>query len=512
MTLRPPKRGRGTSSARRATSSRRAPTVPAGKNSRWAVLASLTLVSFLLLLGDTAVALALPAISRQLDLGLAGLEWIVNGYMLPLAALMLLGGQLADRHGPRRVFLVGVGMFVVGSLAAGLAGGSPHPSVDLIAARALQGVGAALVAPASLSIISSTFSRDERGLALGIWAGVTATALGLGPVLGAVVTDTLGWAWIFLLNVPLGIAVWLVAWRWLVEPRARHITGGLDIPGVVSSAVALSGTLLVLTEGNDYGWTSPRVLLLAAAAIAGAAAFVSIERRAAHPLVEFSFLRRPAVAGPNLVILLSTAVMCSLFFFLALYLQIVLGQSALGAGVALLPLTVAIVITAPAAGRVADRVGARLPVVAGMTLLAGALLGLSTAGTGSTAPSLVPWLVLAGAGIGLATTPTTAAAMSDEASARPGEAAAVFNTFRATGLAIGVALMGAVLGAFGAGAAGRPAAFVDGFSAAVTINAGIALATAAIAVLTLPGIRHRRRAVRGAHCRPKPETASGGIG
>ncbi len=466
------------------------------RRARWAVLGSLTLVSFLLLLDDTAVALALPAIRRQLGLGLTGLEWVVNGYTLPLAALMLLAGQLADRHGRRRVFLIGLAIFTLASLLAGIAG----DATTLISARALQGVGAALVAPAALSIIAATFPAGERGWALGVWAGATATALAVGPLLGALVNDSLGWAWIFLLNVPLGSGAWLVARALLAESRAEHPAQHLDLPGVVSSGIALTGLLLALTEGNDYGWGSVRVIALGAAAIAGLTAFVWIERRASDPLLDLSLLRRRTFAGPNIVMLLATSVMCSLFFFLALYLQTVLGYSALNAGVQLLPLTVAIVVVAPLAGRLADRIGARLPVTIGMVLLAAALLGLSSLRVDSGVWALIPWLALAGIGIGLTTTPTTTAAMAGTDSDQYGVAAGVLNTFRTTGLALGIALMGAVLASFGGGAAARPTAFVDGFSTAVTINAVIALAAAIIAALTLDG--HRRRRPHPSHAGP----------
>jgi len=457
------------------------------RRARWAVLASLTLVSFLLLFDDTAVALALPSIRDDLGLELTGLEWVVNGYTLPLAAFMLLGGQLADRHGRRRMFLIGLAIFTFASLLAGLAG----DTATLIGARALQGIGAALVVPASLSIIAVTFPAKERGWALGIWAGVTATALGLGPLLGALVNDSLGWAWIFLLNVPLGLGAWLVARALLSESRSEHPAKRLDIPGVVTLGIGLSGLLLALTDGNEYGWGSARVVSLAVAAVAGFAAFAWVEQRSSDPLLDISLLRRRRFAGPNVVTLLATTVMCSLFFFLALYLQSVLGNSALTAGFQLLPLTVAIVVVAPLAGRLADRIGARLPVTVGMLMLATALLGLSGLRVDSSAWSLMPWLGLAGIGIGLSTTPTTTAAMTGPDSDRFGMAAGVLNTFRATGLAFGIALMGAVLAASGGGAGQRPAAFVDGFSSAVTINAGIALAAAIIAALTL-GSHHRR--------------------
>ncbi len=383
------------------------------------MLASLTIVSFLLLLDDTAVALALPAIRRQLGLGLRGLEWVVNAYTLPLAAFMLLGGQLADRQGRRRMFLIGLAIFTFASLLAGLAG----DTATLISARALQGVGAALVAPASLSLIAASFPAEERGWALGIWAGVTASALGFGPLLGALVNDSLGWAWIFLLNVPLGAGAWLVARTSLSESRAEHPAKHIDVLGVISSGIGLTGLLLALTEGSDYGWTSTRVLTCFTAAVVGLVAFVLIELRVRDPLLDLSLLRRKAFAGPNVVILLATSVMCSLFFFLALYLQTVLGYSALIAGLQLLPLTIPIVVVAPLAGRLSDRIGARLPVTIGMLVLATALLGLSSLRVDSSVWSLVPWLALAGVGIGLSTTRITTAAMTGPGSDRYGMAA-----------------------------------------------------------------------------------------
>ena len=453
--------------------------------SRWLVLASLTLVSFLLLLDDTAVALALPAIGSELGLGLSGLEWVVNAYTLPLAALMLLGGQLGDRYGHRRVFLHGLVIFVAASALAGISGNSPHAGADLLLARVLQGVGAALVAPASLSLIADAFPAGQRGLALGIWSGVTASALGLGPLLGAILTDALGWAWIFLINVPLGFVAWVAARRTLPESIAAD-PPRLDLAGAAAAAVALSALLLGLIEGNAYGWTSLRIVALLAISGLAAGAFALAERRAVSPLVNVTVLRRRGALGANAVILLATAVMCSLFFFLALYLQTVLGATPLSAGMQLLPLTVAIVLVSPLAGRLVDRVGARALVSAGMALLAIALLGLTRLELGWTASTLAPWLVLAGIGIGMTTTPTTAAALGRSGSDMHGIASGIFNTSRTTGLALGIAVMGAVLASGGAGT-GDPAAFADGFARAVAVNAGIAAVGALVALRTLGG-------------------------
>jgi EmrB/QacA subfamily drug resistance transporter len=499
-----PRRERLRDLGRLAVSERPPGLVGSGRRVRWAVLASLTLVSFLILLDDTAVALALPAIRDQLGLGLVGMEWVVNGYTLPFAALVLLTGQLADRDGRRRIFLVGLALFVLASLAAGLAG----DTATLVGARAVQGIGAALVAPASLSIIAATFPARERGWALGVWAGITATALGLGPVFGAVINDSLGWAWIFLLNVPLGMGAWLVARTLLGESRAEHPARRLDVPGAVSSGIALAALLLALTEGNDYGWGSPRVVALVAVAIVALVVFVWIERRSADPLVDLSRLRRRRLAGPNMVTLLASAVMCSMFFFLALYLQIVLDYTALTAGLLLLPLTVAIMIVSPLAGHLADRIGARIPVTAGMLLLAAALFALSSLRVDSSAGSLMPWLALSGIGIGLTTTPATTAALAGSDSDQYGMAAGLLNTSRATGLAFGIALMGAVLAA--AGESRGSQAFVDGFSTALTINAIVAIAAAIIAAATLGAHTQRpllSAASPGAGTRPSTQAA-----
>ena len=474
----------------------------AGWRGRWAVLVVLTLVTFLLLLDDTAVAVALPTIQRRLGLGLGGLEWVINAYTLTLAVCTLPAGRLADRDGRRRIFLAGLIVFTGASLTAGLA---PTAAL-LIATRAVQGVGAALVAPASLAIIAETFPDRQRGMAIGVWAGVSASALGFGPVFGAIINDSAGWRWIFLLNVPLGAGAWLVARAVLRESRASGAARQLDLAGAGISAVGLLALLLALTQANDTGWSSPRIIVLFAAAAVCAVVFVRHEGRSPAPLLDLSLFKQRSFAGANLVILLVTSVMCSLFFFLALYLQTVLGYSALAAGAGLLPLTATIVAVGPPAGRLADRIGARLPVTAGSLLLAAALLGLSGLGVASRLGTLMPWLALAGLGIGLVTAPTTTAALGSAGSAGYGTVAGVFSTFRTTGLTLGIAIMGAILASFGPGAAFNRGfdrlhhtAFVDGFSTAVTVNAAIAVAAAVLAAFTM---RPPRRDGVGGTVRP----------
>lgn len=460
----------------------------AGGASRWSVLGALTLVTFLLLADDTAVSVAAPAIQIDLGADLDSISWVVKTYTLAVAAFALLAGRLADRNGARPIFLLGLAVFVLGSLLGGLA---PNAAV-LIAARSVQGLGAALVAPAALALIASTFSGRDRGVAIGIWSGVSASALGVGPLFGAIITDGVGWPWIFLLNVPLGAGAWLLARFLLPRSIPGGTGGGVDVPGVVLSAVALVALVMSLGLFEDGGWASPGFLALLLVSVASASLFIARERRARQPLVDLTLFRSRSLTGANLVTLLSTAVMCSLFFFLALYLQTVVGLSALGAGGALLPLTLSIVVVAPVAGRLADRFGSRLLVVVGMLALGVALLGLGTLGLRSGGLALSAWLGLAGIGIGIARTPTTSAALGGAGGSAYGMAAGILNTAQAAGLALGIAVMSVILTSFGPNAAfdrtldaAHHAAFVDGLTTALTVNAAIAGAAALLAAILL---------------------------
>jgi EmrB/QacA subfamily drug resistance transporter len=467
------------------------PGTPRGAE-RWWALAAVTGASFLLLLEDTAVSVALPDIRRDLGLGLTGLEWVVNAYTVALAVLMLAAGKLADVHGRRRAFLVGLAVFTLASPVAAVAG----TGGVLLAARTVQGIGAAFTASAALSIVSAMFAGPERGAALGVWAGAAAVGLGLGPVVGAVLTQRFGWEAIFLINVPLGAAAWLVARAALVESRDAEADRRLPLGALLASSVSLLALLVALTEGNTLGWSSPAVLALLSLALACGALFARLERRAASPLVDAGLVRNRAFAGANVVSLLSTAVMCNLFFFLTLYFQLILGYTPLAAGASLLPLTGLIVLVAPIAGRLSDRIGRAVPVVAGMVVLGAALLLLSRLDVDSTLPTILLWLALGGLGIGLTTTPTTAAALDAASAQRAGVASGIVNTSRAVGLSLGIATMGAILSAGGAdvlaGGGRSGAAFVDGLSTALTINAVLAFAAAGVAAWTL-GERRRDR-------------------
>ena len=459
---------------------RRAPTARA----RWNGLAILALFSFLLTLDDTALAVALPTIGRDLGLGLSGLEWVVNGYTLALAALLLVAGRLADVHGSRRLLLCGVAVFTAASLGAAVA---PSGTL-LVAARVVQGAGAALIMPATLALIASSFPERRRGFAVGVWAGVSAAGLAVGPLVGAALTAWVGWSAIFLFNVPAGVLGLAVAPRLLAAGPKRQ-SSGFDVAGMLASAAGLFALVYALTEGMSAGWSSMPVVAAFAAAVAALGVFIVLERRSPAPLLELALFRSRNLTGANAVSLLSTAVMCAVFFFISLYLQVVRGYTALDAGLAFLPMTVLVCLVAPVAGRLGDRVGRRLPTVVGMAVLATGLWLLSRLGATTGVGPVLAALVVAGVGIGLSTAPTTAAALDHAPEWEAGVRAGILNTSRMIGLAVGIALMGAIVSARWpgglAGAATDPRAFVDGLSIAFVVNAAIAITAALVAALTL---------------------------
>jgi EmrB/QacA subfamily drug resistance transporter len=453
----------------------------------WSTLGALAVASFVLTIEDTAIAVALPTLARELDLGLAGLEWVVNAYTVAIAVLLLTGGRLADVLGRRRVLVIGLILFTCASLVAGLA----RTGSLLIAARAAQGAGAALIMPATLAILIAVFPDRRRGMALGVYAGAGAAALALGPLVGALVSEGLGWSWIFLLNVPLGLLGLLAATLALPEAPSAQPGRDLDVPGLAISAVGLLTLVFALTEGGRYGWGSARVIGLLAASVLALAAFLSTERRRRAPLIEPGTFRSRRTAGANVVMLLSTSVMCSVFFFVSLYLQSVAGYTALAAGASFLPMTALIVATAPLAGRVSDRLGPRLPATCGLALLAAGLGLLTRLGIETDLWSLLPGLALVGVGVGLTTTPVTAAALEGSPDEEAGVAAGILNTSRMIGLSLGIAAMGAIVSASWPGGLADqdvpPQAFVDGLSTAFLVNTGVAALTAALAAWALPG-------------------------
>jgi EmrB/QacA subfamily drug resistance transporter len=316
----------------------------AEENRKWWTLGALAFALFMIMLDNTVVNVALPSIQRDLAIGLSELEWTVNAYALTFAVLMLTGGKLADFFGRRRVFLIGLAIFTLASLACGLAttGGT------LIGARTVQGVGAAIMMPATLSIISATFPPHQRGMAIGIWAGVSAMALAIGPLIGGLITEHIDWSWIFFLNVPIGVLGFAVSRLAIRESRDTSAEQRLDFPGLIASAVALFALTFGLIEANAYGWGDPVILGLFALSAVALAAFVWLEAHQRSPMLDLSLFRSSTFAGANVVALLVTLAMFGVFFFMSIYMQNVLGYSATKTGAVFLPMTVLIILIAPA--------------------------------------------------------------------------------------------------------------------------------------------------------------------
>ena len=457
----------------------------AERNRKWWTLVSVSFALFMIMLDNTVVNVALPTIQQDLGIDVAELEWVVTGYALSFAVLMLSGGKLADMYGRRRIFMIGLAVFTVASLLCGLAGNAEL----LIAARVLQGVGAACMMPATLSIITATFPPRERGAALGIWAGVSAVALAIGPLVGGLITEHIGWNWIFYINVPVGI-VGLVAARVIIrESRDTSHEQRLDVPGLLTSGIGLFALVFALIEANSRGWTSPLILGLFALAAAAGTAFVLLELHQRLPMFDMKLFRDPTFAGANTVALLVSLAMFGVFFFISLYMQNVLGYSAVRAGVAFLPMTVLIIVVAPIAGKSSDRLGSRWLMTGGMTLVGCALLIFAQLQADSSYLMLLPGMVLGGLGMAITMTPMTAAALSSVPVDKAGVGSGMLNTFRQVGGALGIAVMGAILASGSnaalAGGATKIEGFMNGLHHALYVAAIIAFAGALTALVTV---------------------------
>jgi EmrB/QacA subfamily drug resistance transporter len=448
---------------------------------KWFTLAAVSFGLFMIMLDNTVVNVALPAIQDDLGADLSELQWVVTGYALTFAALMLIGGKVADAYGRRLIFVIGIAVFTTASLWCGLADSSD----ELIAARVLQGVGAALMNPATLSIIAATFPRHQRGTAIGIWAGVSALALAIGPLVGGLLTEHANWSWIFFVNVPVGILAIVVSFLFIDETR-DETHERLDIPGLATSAIGLFTLTYGLIEANTYGWTSPRILGAFAVAAVALVGFVLLERHQRAPMLPLGLFRNPTYTGANLVTLLVALAMFGIFFFMSLYMQRVLGYSAVQTGAAFLPMTILIILVAPIAGRLSDRIGSRGLMTAGMALISIQLLYFSRLGLDSTFWDLLPAFLVGGIGMSLTMTPSAAAATRNVPVDKAGVGSAVLNASRQVGGSLGIAIMGAIV-AFEAGGRRTPEAFVDGFQSALLVAAAIAAAGSVVAfVLVRP--------------------------
>jgi EmrB/QacA subfamily drug resistance transporter len=452
----------------------------ASENRRWWTLGAVAFGLFMIMLDNTVVNVALPSIQRDLGVGLSELQWIVTGYALTFAALMLTGGKLADHYGRRLVFVVGLVVFTLASLGCGLA----ESGEVLIGARVVQGAGAALMNPSTLSIISATFPPEQRGMAIGIWAGVSALALAIGPLVGGLLTDHLDWSWIFFVNVPVGVLAVAVSLLVIEESRDMSEERRLDLPGQLAGGLGLFALTYALIEANTYGWTSARILGAFAVAAVALAAFVWLERVQRVPMLDLELFRNRTFAGANSVVLLVALAMFGVFFFVSLYMQNILGFSAVETGAAFLPMTILIMLIAPIAGKASDRLGSQWLMTVGMVLVGLQLLYLSRLGIDETFWDLLPGLLVGGIGMALVMTPSAAAAVRSVPVDKAGVGSAVLNACRQVGGSLGIALIGAIIAAE-IGDRRSPEAFVDGFSTALLVAALIAFAGAALALATV---------------------------
>ncbi|MEU3841357.1 MFS transporter [Streptomyces sp. NPDC028635] len=434
---------------------------------------------FLVLLDVTIVNVALPAIGARLGTDVGGLQWVVDGYALALAALMLTSGTAGDRHGHRRVVLAGLAVFGAGSLACGLA-----PTAGaLIAARVAQGVGAALLLPGTLAVIGRAFPDPAgRARAIGVWAGVGSLALPAGPLLGGVLVDCLGWRAVFLVNVPI-VLVALVRAAAVVPESREETARPLDLPGVVLGALLLLAATYAFIEGGRSGPAAPRAVTAAVVAAAALVALAVVEScRGDDAMLPPALLKRPAFDAANTAAGIMNLGTLGTLFVLMLYLQSVQGRSPLLAGLALLPLFTPLAVLGPLGGRITSAIGARLPATAGLLVAAAGLALLVRAHAHSGYGVLLPAFLLWGTGLGLLTPAVVAAAVAAVPPERSGLASAVNNTARQTGGAIGIAVAGAV-----AGSAADQSRFLRGFHAVALGSAGLYAAAALLALAVLPG-------------------------
>jgi EmrB/QacA subfamily drug resistance transporter len=481
----------------------------ASPGARW-LIAAAVLGSGVAFLDGTVVNVALPTIGRELDAGLTGQQWVLDGYLLTLSALLLSGGAAGDRYGRRRVFVAGLVVFTAASLACGMA-----PTIGwLIGARLVQGVGAAALVPGSLALIDAGITEDDRGRAVGIWAGMSGVATALGPFIGGWLVDAASWRWVFFLNVPLAAAVLWIAARHLPESRSPAAPRRPDILGTAAITVGLAGVIYALIEAPSRGWTLGTV----AAAVIGTAALVAfplIERRVRSPLLPPQLFRSRQFTGANLTTLAVYTAVGGALFLLALQLQESLHYSALAAGLATMPTTVIMLIGSPWAGAFAQRTGPRLPMTVGPLIAAvGVALMARIVPGASYVGAVLPAVVVFGVGLAITVAPLTAAVLSAVSDAYAGIASGVNNAIARVAGLIAVAVLPLAAGI----RAGPGQPLGPGFSLAMLITAAICVIGGITAWLTirtgadvapqvLPGINHACQDPSTRRSRSAPEAA-----
>ena len=425
---------------------------------------------FMLLLDITVVNVALPDIQKELHTSFTELQWIVDAYALTLAATMLNAGSLGDLLGRKRVFLVAIALFTISSAFCGAA----NSPLWLIVARGAQGIGGAGMFAVSLAIISQEFHGRERGTAFGIWGATVGMAVAIGPLVGGALTTYVGWRWIFFVNIPIGIACVAGGLRELSESRNEE-HGGFDLPGLLTLTSGLFAFVLALLRGNDWGWSSGRVIGLFTAAAVLLGAFAAIELRRPEPMLDFRLFRVPTFTGAQITAFTISCGMFAQFLFLPLYLENVLGYSAVATGVRFLPLSLVSFVVAPIAGRLSTRVPVRFLLGGGLAVVGVALLLMWGIALDSTWTTLLAGFVVGGIGIGLVNAPLAATAVSVVEPRRAGMASGINNTFRQVGIATGIAALGAIFQSritSDIAASGKvPAGDVDRFAQAVASGA-----------------------------------------
>jgi EmrB/QacA subfamily drug resistance transporter len=453
---------------------------------RW-TLAIVSVAVFMVTLDNLVVSTALSSIRLDLGASLEALEWTVNAYTLTFAVFLLTGAALGDRLGRRRILVTGLGVFTVASAAAALA-----PSTGaLIGARAVQGVGAAMVTPLTLTLLADAFPPARRGVAIGIWSGISGLGIALGPLVGGAVVDGIAWQWIFWLNVPVGLVLIPLASRLLTESRGP--AGRLDLGGLALGSLGLLGLVFGIVRGNPAGWGAAEVVgpLVAGSLLLGA--FVAWERRAPAPMLPMRFFASRGFAATNAVSLIMYFGIFGSIFLLVQVFQTAQGYSAFESGIRTLPWTGMPMLVAPIAGLLSDRVGSRPLMVAGLALQAGAIAYLASR-IGVAAPylELVPGFVAGGTGMALVFAPAANAVLASVRPEEAGQASGATNAIREVGGVMGVAILAAVFA--GSGSYASPEAFVDGVVPALWVGAGV-LAAGAVIALMVPGRDATRRAL-----------------
>jgi EmrB/QacA subfamily drug resistance transporter len=459
-------------------------------NRKWWTLGAMCFALFMVMLDNTVVNIALPAIKHSFGASISGLSWTVNAYTLVFGVLLVTGGRLGDVFGRKRMFLAGLVVFTLGSIGAGLSGSIS----ELVAFRGLQGAGAAFLMPGSLSIITNTFSGRELGRALGLWAGISGLALGMGPVVGGLLVEKAGWEWIFFLNVPVAIVAAPLTVYAVRESRDETAIRRVDWLGIATLSFGLGGLVLGLVQANDYGWASGRILAEYAVGVAGVVAFVLLQLRGRDPMLDMSFFKNRTFNAGNVIAFLVMFAMFATFFFITLYMQNVERLSPLETGVRFLPMTVLIIATAPVAGRLFDRYGARGLLTGGMTLIAASLFLESRITDTSGYLTLLPAFLVGGVGMGMTMSPMTAAVMGSVDRVKAGAASGVLSMTRMVGGVFGVASLTALFEhlATGRAAAGHGPSdvFIYSLGHSLRYSAGIALLGALVAFAFIRS--HRR--------------------